>query len=658
MTSKCGWTGRLLRIDLTSQKITEQPTADYSRCFIGGLGIGEKIYWDETSPDTAAFDAQNPLIMMTGPLCGTTAPAAPRMVVCGKSPCTYPERFVNASIAGFFPAALKKAGFDGLVIIGRADRPVYLDISDGAYYLREASHLWGLNNIEARKRLEQEIPASAKVLSIGTGCEFRTRIGNLIGDLGGSASMGFGSMMGAKNLKAITVNGSGRVAIADPDGVRNIREKFSAMTGQGFHNIYANTIPMPGTEVVKKLHCYGCPQGCWRSLQRRISGLEGIRKCHMGSFYAKWDIKLNGQITDATFIASGLVNDYSLCTDELLFLLLWLEQCLERGILTEKQTELPVSRMGSVEFIEALLKKISSAEGFGAVLAEGAVRASALIGPESQAIVRGFPTQSGRPARTYGLRSFIISAPVFAVEQRPAITTLHEICQPLTKWALWLKTEGKGSYMSTEVLRTIAKRFWGGAEAVDFSTLAEKARAAKIIQDRQYAKECLVLCDLVWPVLDDASTEDHVGDPTLESRLLSAVAGITYNEDELNRAGERVFNLNRAIQLRDGRKGREDDVLSETYFIERAEPPADIFDIYNPERYLPGRGDELISHKSKAVDRKQVELLMDEYYELRGWDVQTGLLKKEQLQKLKLENLTGALADKVVLPPQSGTSTP
>jgi aldehyde:ferredoxin oxidoreductase len=634
MTSPFGWTGRILRIDLTRQKITEQPTADYNRHFIGGLGIGEKIYWDETSPDTAAFDAQNPLIMMTGPLCGTTAPAAPRMVVCGKSPCTYPERFVNASIAGFFPAALKKAGFDGLVIIGRADRPVYVDIADGTYYLRDASHLWGMNTIAARKRLEREIPASAQVLSIGTGCENCTRIGNLIGDLGGSASMGFGSVMGAKNLKAIAVNGSGRVAIADPDGVAKIRTKLSAMTGQGFHNIYANTIPMPGTEVVKKLHCYGCPQGCWRSLQRRISGLEGIRKCHMGSFYAKWDVKLNGAITDATFRAADLANDYSLCTDEILFLLLWLEKCLERGILSDNLTGLPVARMGSLEFIQQLFAMIAKREGFGSTLAEGAVRAAASLGSESAAIASEFLTSSGRPARTYGPKSFIMSTPVFAVEQRPAITTLHEICQPLTKWALWLKTDGKGSYVSTDVLRAIAERFWGGSEAVDFSTIAGKARAAKIIQDRQYAKECLVLCDLVWPVLDDASAEDHVGDPALESRLLSAVTGLDISQQELSCIGERVFNLNRAIQLRDGRKGRQDDVLSETCYVVRQEPPADIFDFYNPERLLPGKGDELLSFKMKAVDREHIRQLMDEYYALRGWDAHTGLLKNETLEKV------------------------
>lgn len=629
-----GWTGKILRIDLTSRQITETQTAAYSSRFIGGLGIGEKIYWDESSPKTEAFDPANPLILMTGPLCGTTAPSAPRMVVCGKSPCTYPERFVHASIAGFFPAELKKAGFDGMVITGKADRPVYLRIADGKAILHDAAELWGLNNAAARKNIEQSLGASTKILSIGSGCENRSRIGNLIGDLGGSASMGFGSLMGSKNLKVIAVNGSGRIAVADPDGIKQVREKLKKMTGPGFYNIYGQTVPVPGTETVKKLHCHGCAQGCWRSLQRRASGLEGIRKCHMGSYYAKWDMKLNGSITDVTFLASELANDYSVCTDEMMFLLLWLEKCVEQGILSEQETGLPVSRMGSLEFIKEVLEKTARHEGFGAVLAEGAVRAAAMFGSQSQAIVDDFLTRSGRPARTYGPKSFIISTPVFAVEQRPAITTLHEICLPLTKWALWLKTEGKGSYVSTQVLRSIAERFWGGAQAVDFSTLAGKARAAKIIQDRQFAKECLVLCDLVWPVLDDASTRDHVGDPELESRLFSAVTGLDMNEQDLSHIGERVFNLNRAIQLRDGRKGREDDVLSDTYFIARVEPPADIFDLYNPERLLPGKGDELIPYQMKAVERDKAQQLMDEYYELRGWDVQTGILKKEKLQQL------------------------
>jgi aldehyde:ferredoxin oxidoreductase len=209
-------------------------------------------------------------------------------------------------------------------------------------------------------------------------------------------------------------------------------------------------------------------------------------------------------------------------------------------------------------------------------------------------------------------------------------------------------SKGKQSYVSTEVLRNIADKFWGGKEAVDFSNYDGKAKAALIIQNREYAKECLVLCDLVWPVHDDASTDDHVGDPALESRLLSAVIGRNISEEDLDRIGARVFELNRAIMFRDGRKGREEDILSEVNFVSMQEPPADMFDMYNPERYLPGKGDELISHKGAAVDREKFEKMMDEYYELRGWDVETGYLKKEQLTELGLADIVEQLGDKVL----------
>jgi len=275
-----------------------------------------------------------------------------------------------------------------------------------------------------------------------------------------------------------------------------------------------------------------------------------------------------------------LANEYSLCIHEMLFVLLWIDRAKDQGILTEENTGLPLSEMGSLEFIETFMEMIAKREGFGRVMAEGALRAAETFGDESKKIVQGFLTKTGRPARTYGPKSFILSAPIHAVEQRPAITSLHEICHPLTKWALWNKSNGEQSYVSTEVLRGIAEKFWGGKEAVDFSTYDGKSKAAVIIQNREYAKECLVLCDLVWPVHDDASTDDHVGDPALESRLLSAVVGRKINEEALDLIGARVFELNRAIMFRDGRLGREEDTLSDSCFISMEEPPADIFDMY------------------------------------------------------------------------------
>jgi aldehyde:ferredoxin oxidoreductase len=172
--------------------------------------------------------------------------------------------------------------------------------------------------------------------------------------------------------------------------------------------------------------------------------------------------------------------------------------------------------------------------------------------------------------------------------------------------------------------------------------------ASLLIQNRQFAKESLILCDFAWPVYDDAGTENHVGDPTLESQLLSAVTGREIDEKELNHIAERIFTLYRAILLRESRKGREDDCLPEFFFVEREEFIADVFGMHNPELFLPASGDEVISRKGKAVDKEKFEKMKDEYYELRGWDIKTGLLKKDTLKKLDLTDIIEPLKEKAV----------
>jgi aldehyde:ferredoxin oxidoreductase len=647
MKNAYGWTGKILNIDLNTRKISTRDTVEYSKRFLGGIGIGEKIYWDESSPDFSAFNPGNPLILMTGPLGATQAPSAPRIVVCGKSPCIYPETFVNASLGGFFPAELKKAGYDGIVIKGKADSPVYLSIKNEKIEIRDASHLWGLTNSKTHHTIRKEVGEKVSILSTGPGGENGTRIGIIFTDVAGSGSMGFGSVMGSKNLKAIAAIGTGRISVADTNRIKLIRKKLKDMTGEGYYNLREIPITLPGTEVVKKVHCHGCPQGCSRSLQRRASGVEDIRKCQTGIFYSMWDRRLHQMPTDASFQAATIANEYSICVMELVFLLLWLDKCLENSILTEKDIELPVSKMGSIEFFESMIKKISYREGFGSILAEGAIRASEIVGKESREITRNLLTQTGR-AIAYGPKVFIHSALIYATEPRPFITELHEICEPLTKWALWYTSKGEKSYVSTDVLRRIGKKFWGSEQAVDFSTDDGKALASVLIQNRQYVKESLILCDFAWPVYDDASTEDHVGDPTLESQLLSAVIGKEIDEKELNHIGERIFSLNRAILLREGRKGREDDFLPEFFFEEREERIPDAFGMRNTELFLPGSGDEVISRKGKAVDKKIFEKMKDDYYELRDWDVKTGLLKKDALTKLDLSEMIEPLKEKVV----------
>ena len=139
-----GWAGKILSVDLTSGSIDFLETQDYSDQYIGGLGIGQKLYWDMASGKTDALDPDNPLILMTGPLAGTKAPSAPRLLACGKSPCIYPETFVNANMGGHIAVDLKKSGYDGIIIKGRAKNPVYLSIENEKVEIKDAGHLWGL----------------------------------------------------------------------------------------------------------------------------------------------------------------------------------------------------------------------------------------------------------------------------------------------------------------------------------------------------------------------------------------------------------------------------------------------------------------------------------------------------------------------------------
>jgi len=204
---------------------------------------------------------------------------------------------------------------------------------------------------------------------------------------------------------------------------------------------------------------------------------------------------------------------------------------------------------------------------------------------------------------------------------------------------MWYATDGGMSPFSTEVMQNIARKFWKTEKAVDFSTYEGKAEVAFIIQNRQYAKENLVVCDFMYPITTAEGAEDHVGDPTIESRLLSSVTGIDFSEEAYYQTGERVFNLQRAIQGREGRVGRKDDCINEFNFTETFEEEPGFFAVFNPEYMLPGPGGELVSRKGKVVEREQFEKMMDDYYALRGWDVTTGLQMKKRLEELLLSDI-------------------
>ena len=167
MATEFGYTGKILRVDLSSGGTSDIATIDYADRFLGGRGIAEKIYWDEVSPDTRAFDPENRLLFVTGPLTGVAGLASSRLQVCGKSPATTPEHFCYASLGGSWGPYLKFAGYDGIVVQGKSDKPVYLFLHDGICEIRDASHIWGKGSIKVREQLKDELGRATNVLANG-----------------------------------------------------------------------------------------------------------------------------------------------------------------------------------------------------------------------------------------------------------------------------------------------------------------------------------------------------------------------------------------------------------------------------------------------------------------------------------------------------------
>ena len=294
-----------------------------------------------------------------------------------------------------------------------------------------------------------------------------------------------------------------------------------------------------------------------------------------------------------------------------------------------------MSKLGSVEFIDGLVKMIALRQGFGDVLARGLAQAASALGGQAPSLIKH--------PDPYEPRLYLTTALLWAMEPREPIQALHEIGYPLAQWTTGVKGTDK-THVTSEVVRAIARRFWGSEAAADFTTTDGQAMAARMIQDRQYAKESLILCDWIYPISDNKHSQDHVGDPTLENQLYSAVTGIETDEASLYRMGETIFNLQRAALIRDGRRGRKDDTLPEDWHTEPLKRG-----VMDPDCLVPGKNGETVSRKGAVVDRQEFERMKDEYYRIRGWDIATGLQTRQPLESLGLKDVADDLEQRGLL---------
>jgi len=629
MSGQFGYAGNILKVDLSSGHTARMATEDYAHRFVGGMGVAAKIYWDEVPPQVKAFDPENCLIFTTGPLAGIGGVAGPRWEICGKSPAIYPEQFCYCNLGGRWGAQLKFAGYDGLIIQGKAEKPVYLLIQDGVADIRDASRLWGKGAIEVREILKSELGSSVSVVAIGPAGENMVTFASLLADNDASGSSGFGAVMGSKRLKAVAVRGSRKVAVADPEKFRQLT-KYVRELKKGMLPPDIGLIAGPKTE---KDYCYGCPGGCFRVTFEASDGKRGKFMCQSGLFYQELARHYYNEWNEVPFYANKLCDEYGLDTNAIQPMITWLLRCREAGILTDENTDIPLSKMGSLEFIETLVKNISLRDGFGDVLAQGTLHAADLVGRGTKDLLTGYIMKDR--VLPHDPRVYIASSLLYAMEPRPTPSQFTEVMGPVMHWLQWARKHEQ-AFVSSEVLHNIAKRFFGSELALDFSTYNGKALAAKKIQDREFIKDSLILCSFSWPIIVVNDSEDHIGDPTIESKLFSAVTGKDADEEGFYRIGERVVNLQRAILAREGHRGREDDTLPE-YLHTR--PIRRLLAPYNPDCLVPGKDGEVITKKGAVVDREEFERMKDEYYQLRGWDVISGLQTKKELEELGLKDI-------------------
>lgn len=631
-----GWCGRILKVDLTDSEISELDTMNYADRFLGGRGIATKIYWDEVESNVAAFDPANRLILMTGPLGATGAQGASRFVVAGKSPMLLQEGFCYGNLGGFFGPGLKRAGYDGIVISGRSRKPVYLWISDGKVEILDASNIWGKGVYAVGDILKRTHGKDVRFVTTGVAGENMCRNANLMTDNEGSATGGFGAVMGSKNLKALAVMGTGRPSVADPKRLKELNRRVIHLNQRD-----PMFLPFPPEQVRRtgKASCYQCGLDCiMRNTLHTASGGDFVRKCQSMFVYFPWVMGRAGESAETAVAATGICNDLSICTMEMTNIIRWLDTCYKAGYLSDTDTGLDISKLGTLEFFENLANMIARREGFGDLLAEGLLRTGEKLGEEARAYFSNEVSGVGDGA-TYSAREYITNGLLYAFEPRQPIAMLHEISRLVGLWVM-NRADPKSSPVTSEVFRAAAGRFWGNDQAWDLTTQAGKAQAAVKIMDRTIVKDSLLLCDSAWPLMVSWNTPDRVGDPKLESRLFTAVTGIEADEASLKRYGERTFNLQRGILLREGRRPKKDDYPGEFNF---ADPVQSVF--MNPEVIIPGPGVEMISRKGGTLDRKLFETMRKDFYELRGWDSETGLQKAEALERMGLSQLARELKE-------------
>jgi aldehyde:ferredoxin oxidoreductase len=629
-----GYAGQILKIDLSDYRITRLPTDAYSERFLGGKGLAARLYWEMVPSMTSAFSPDNCLVCASGPAAGFTGFASSRWLACGKTAANDPESFSYGNLGGSWGNRLKYAGYDGIVVQGKADKPVYLWIHDDKVEIKDASHLWGKTSFESLDTLKAEHGLEASVLTIGQAAENLVVFATLLADEGASGSGGTGAIMGSKNLKAIVVAGDKKPVAAEPEKLRGVADHLREMMKGPPPKMWW-IIP----NITKTRACHGCGLGCTRQTYKDKTGRDFKSFCQPIDIYRRSVYKYYDKWNEAILLAMRLCDQYGLDSCVIQAMIEWLVGCRKEGLLREEDTGLPLSKIGSAEFIEELTRMIAFREGFGDLLAKGTIKAAASVGRRASELISWSVMNASNEVKDYDPRVTLHNAMCIATEPRRPVQQIHEGSGALMGWLGWEAGQAGPMALTPESLKENAIKYWGSEAAADYSSYEGKAMAAKRIQDRTYAFESIVLCNAKWPM-----TRNKANGPGMAAEIVSAITGRDIDEVELEKIGERVFNMQRAVSMVQGWGGRSGDRLLDYHHNEPIQ-----YLRFDRECKVPGKNGETTSRKNTVIERTEFEKMKDEYYHLRGWDEASGLQTLSGLEALDLGDIAGELSKKELL---------
>lgn len=651
-----GYAGQLLRVDLSKGKIKkEELSKELCMQYIGGRGRDAKILFDEVSPGTQALNKDNVLCLSTGPITGLLGPTTGRVNVASRSPLT--EIYGNSNVGTNWGPELKYAGYDGIIITGKSSKPVYLNIEDDIVELKDASKLWGEGVFETTLNLQDKHNGyETHVAAIGPAAERGVLFGSIIFDLWDAAGRtGMGTVMASKNLKAIAVSGIGALEVADPkrymevieDGwlglindpgfkmgehqalgtavcvgwgntqgwlpTRNFRESVfegaDNISGEEFRDKYSIKMsPIPGGRA-----CMSCPNRCKRFGRIDSGKYAGTRGNIEFEGIAAFGSKCGVDDMGAVFHAFMLANDYGMDCVSCGNMIATFMELNEEKIINSKKSDGIDLKFGNADAMVEMVHRIANLEGkLGNLGTLGAYKATKKIGKGAEkytSCIKGIDTIACDPRAAKGFGF------TFAVSSRGSD---HLRAHPVFEM---IKLPGE-----------IGKEMFGSEEACTLTGYGGKANMVVYHENLSAVTDSIGSCRFMhasyyaqYPIPELLAKHRKRKGKKVKGEIhsikyhewLSAATGMKISYDDMLHIGDRIVNLERALNTRYGIR-RKDDTLPER-FIKQPLPSG------------PAKGE--------TFPKKQLDAMIDKYYELRGWDKKSGLHFKKKLLALGMKDV-------------------